>query len=316
VISDSIYIPRPELEERILAAAKSRSRLVLHGQIGSGRFTVLSRVLSAEGFNVSTVDFSALFTASDIAAAFADIAGIPPDPAAFPSALKKLEATAGKAGKKVGLVLRNLDALSGNPEEGVIVGYLRSHLQGVHRVAVFFTVSDYEFARRHFFDIGGAFFKQAALLEVGRLTEAEVAAMTRAYLGKRAAPAIASLICDLGGRRPAPTEHVLLWLRLRNASIYSQEVVLTAARALVQNMAPTFQSRLSGLTFNQRAVLTAFARGHELKSSRVLARASGVPVNTLGTVCSALLKQGLIVEDGNLGPVFCDPLLRVYLAQL
>jgi hypothetical protein len=151
---------------------------------------------------------------------------------------------------------------------------------------------------------------------VGRLTEAEVAAMTRAHLGKRAAPAIAALICDLGGRQPAQTEHVLLWLRLRNASVYSREVVLTAARALVQNMAPTFQSRLSGLTFNQRAVLTAFARGHELKSSRVLARASGVPVNTLGTVCSALLKQGLIVEDGNLGPVFSDPLLRVYLAQL
>jgi hypothetical protein len=232
--------------------------------------------------------------------------------------LKTLEARGGK--RRVALILRNIDGCSGMDDESAIVGALRTELQRVNNVAVFYTLSDRGFLDRNFANPKASFFKQAVILETPDLPEKAVDEWAYALTSQIIEDNVRGEIITNVGLKASDLARFferLRTLRLLKGGSVTAAVPLTEVQEALKSLADEQASHYASwlpmvLSPRQRAVMIAFAYGVPLRATDHMSRASGVPVSALTGIIANLEKAGHVLVERE-RPVMADPFLRLHL---
>lgn len=298
-------IARPDLTPELKASFSEGRRLALVGRSGSGRLSAIRAALPK--VDVVVWDYRFALKEADLHR----LAG-----GDLRTRLRQIGQTSAR--KKTLLVLRNIDGFAGASEENAAMGLLRSEVQGVSNVRIFYTVSDQKFVGRHFGSPTGAFFKQAVILPVPDFNDAEIDELASSALGCFwDSPAKMEAIAAAGRRARDITMLTETIGEIRHgasASVITLPEVRNAIAEIVRARGGAYDDQLSNqMPPSFRTVLHALASGLAPRASKQLVAATGIPAKDLTSVLRGLLRQQWLVQsDRRLE--FADPFLRCYLS--
>lgn len=303
-------IDRPALTAEISVAARNGHRLVLMGRDGAGRFSSLKTALEAQDFKTTPWDLRFVAREADVHQVVGGNLG---------TVLRRMDKAA--RAEPAALVLRNLDGCAGSPEEDGIMGLLRSELQGVHRLRIFFTAADPAFIGRHFGAQTGAFFKQGVILPVGGLTDAEIDALSEVLVAPFWEGSARREAVEAAGRRACDMALLLSAMRAvrrrtkKTGELIDRDDVVEALKTILQARKAVYEDLLRNrLSVLQRTVLLAIATGLKAHADRAMTAATGIPKGSLtSTLRYGLIRHGWLVK-GTDGLSFGDPFLKCFLS--
>lgn len=311
----------PELEREVRQSFAENRRLLLLGDAGSGRTCLLRRALH----DVTVIEWDLMFAASiEAVDAIAGSTTLPnrkgPVGGGVAVALAALETFAQR--KRAALIIKNLDALAGGRGAG-LVGWLRSEVQLVQKLRVFYTAANDEFVAKNVGHHQGAFHKQAVVVTLGALSADAIAQDLADSLQRPIADSAKRLLAEASGGQARVLFDIISvggWIPPSSDSelpqLLTEEAVRSAVDQIVRVRADVYYRTLSQRTTSvQRTVLRALACGHAMKRSAELASAVGVKRTALSGIFRDLIHGGWLSADSP-DAQFRDPMLKMYLQSL
>jgi hypothetical protein len=157
---------RAALVPMIQSAFQRRMRTMVLGPDGALSLALVTKSLSAIGADFVVADLSGVKTEHDIWRVFASLNGAGHPGYCGPEAWDALRDFDVRArDQTIGIVIANLDAVAGNPDEAYLVGNVQIAIERLRHLRVFFTVSDPGFVVRSVADGHGSFSGRMALYD-------------------------------------------------------------------------------------------------------------------------------------------------------
>lgn len=312
---ENLLFDRRELSSEIKASFSERRRLVLLGRNGSGRYSAVLAALP----ECKVVEFNLRFVSreSDLMRIFTcQVQGKNQvfEPRNMLAYYDEMART-----KPVALVIRNIDGCAGLDDESAIMGKLRSEMQDLHHVGIFYTAEDKEFIGRNLGHPLGAFFKQAVIFDVPELDDVSIDIWAEQVIHSFWSDGAKRAVLTLAGRRACDLSLLFDQIAILRGSRASKDgisrtEVEAAAAAIVSSRSPVYERDCQViLPINQRTVLLAIAHGMQASGDKAMVAATGIPPGTLSSVFRGLvLKNWLIRRNDRLE--FADTFFRSYLA--